>query len=71
MTVRYTVTRKANSSDAAGCGCGCLLMAIPFLAWLTHVVTCIQDERWLFLLAGAIAFPIAIVHGIMVWLGWG
>lgn len=39
-------------------------------AWLTHVVTCLIEGRWGFLIAGAIAFPIAVVHGIMIWFGF-
>lgn len=38
-------------------------------AWLTHVVVCIQNEAWLFLIAGAMMFPIAVVHGVGVWFG--
>jgi len=38
-------------------------------AWLTHVVVCIQASKWMFLLAGAIFFPIGIVHGTGVWFG--
>lgn len=45
------------------------LALISVAAWVTHVVNCIQDEAWLFLIAGAIAFPIAIVHGVGIWFG--
>ncbi len=38
-------------------------------AWLTHVIVCIQDGSWGFLIAGAILFPVAIVHGFGVWFG--
>jgi hypothetical protein len=38
-------------------------------AWLTHVVTCLTNESWGFLIAGAIFFPVAWVHGTGVWLG--
>lgn len=38
-------------------------------AWFTHVVTCLSDERWGFLIAGALFFPIAIIHGIGIWFG--
>lgn len=38
-------------------------------AWLTHVITCFQDGSWGFLIAGALLFPIAIVHGIGIWFG--
>lgn len=49
-----------------------LIAAIPFMlfvAWLTHVIHTIQSEEWLLLIAGAILFPIAIIHGIGLWLG--
>ncbi len=38
-------------------------------AWLTHVVTCFQDDRWGFLIAGALCFPVAIFHGFGLWFG--
>lgn len=47
-----------------------LIMLTLGAAWLTHLVTCFQDERWGFLVAGAIFFPIAIVHGIGLWFGF-
>ena len=43
------------------------LSAIP--AWITHLYVCFTDERWGFLIAGAIAAPIAVVHGWGIWLG--
>jgi hypothetical protein len=43
--------------------------AICLAAWLTHVIFCLQDGRWGFLIAGALVFPIAIIHGIGLWLG--
>lgn len=41
----------------------------PIVAWFTHVVRCINSEQWLFLIAGAVAVPIGIIHGIGIWLG--
>jgi hypothetical protein len=46
-----------------------LLIVWAGLAWLTHVITCIASAQWLFLLAGAIFFPIGCVHGTGVWFG--
>jgi hypothetical protein len=40
-----------------------------FAAWLTHVIVCFQQNRWGFLIAGAIFFPVAIVHGRGIWFG--
>ena len=38
-------------------------------AWLTHVVTCFQSGSWGFLIAGAIAAPVGVVHGVGIWFG--
>ena len=38
-------------------------------AWLTHLYVCFTDERWGFLIAGALFFPVAIIHGIGLWFG--
>lgn len=43
---------------------------IAFLAaWLTHVVVCIGEHAWGLLIAGAIVFPIGIIHGVGLWFG--
>lgn len=50
----------------------CTMIALSWVmiaAWATHVITCIKSESWLFLIAGAIAFPIGVIHGIGIWLG--
>ena len=43
---------------------------IPLAAWITHLVVCFQHDPWGFLIAGAIFFPVAVVHGIGIWFGW-
>ena len=48
---------------------GYVLGFLLFAAWLTHVIYCLGVAAWGFLIAGAIVFPIAVVHGIMIWLG--
>lgn len=46
------------------------VMFIVFVsAWFTHLYVCFSEEKWGFLVAGAVMFPIAIVHGIGIWLG--
>lgn len=50
-------------------GMALFIVAWGILAWFTHVVVCIQSSSWLFLLAGAIFFPIGWVHGTGVWFG--
>jgi hypothetical protein len=39
-------------------------------SWLTHVVVCLTAGKWGFLIAGAIIFPIAWIHGTGIWLGF-
>ncbi len=39
-------------------------------SWLTHVVVCIKTASWGFLIAGALIFPIANIHGTGLWFGW-
>jgi hypothetical protein len=46
-----------------------LLSLVVPAAWLTHVIVCVKAAAWVFLLAGAICFPIGIVHGVGVWFG--
>lgn len=45
-----------------------LLWLVCVFAWLTHVVVCIQSASYVLLLAGALVFPIGIVHGVGLWL---
>ena len=45
------------------------LFAWLLVAWLTHIVVCLASSAWGFLIAGAIFFPVAWIHGTGVWLG--
>ena len=40
-----------------------------FAGWVTHVIICIQNEQWILLIVGALAFPVGVVHGIGQWFG--
>ncbi|CDY76146.1 hypothetical protein BGLT_05219 [Caballeronia glathei] len=39
-------------------------------AWLTHIADCFISHSWGLLIAGAIFFPVGIVHGFGVWCGF-
>jgi len=41
-----------------------------FSSWLTHAIVCIKTASWGFLIAGALIFPIANIHGTGLWFGW-
>lgn len=46
-----------------------VLFIFSGLAWLTHIITCLGSGQWGFLIAGALFFPIAIIHGFGIWIG--
>jgi len=46
---------------------GFIVGAVLVCAWLTHIFYCFAHLMWGFLLAGAIFFPIGIIHGIYLW----
>jgi hypothetical protein len=48
---------------------GLILLAWIAASWLTHVVVCLGAAKWGFLIAGAILFPIAVIHGTGIWFG--
>jgi len=37
------------------------------IAWFTHIFTCFAEGLWGFLIAGALLFPIGILHGFYLW----
>lgn len=43
--------------------------ATMFAAWITHVIVTIGAGAWGLLIAGAILFPVGIIHGIGAWFG--
>jgi hypothetical protein len=46
-----------------------ILVLACIAAWATHVIVCLKTASWGFLIAGAIAAPVAVVHGVGIWLG--
>ncbi len=45
-------------------------LTIEFLsitAWFTHLFYCFSAAAWGFLVAGAVFFPIGIIHGVYLW----
>jgi hypothetical protein len=46
-----------------------LLVGWVIASWITHIVVCLKTASWGFLIAGAIVFPIAWIHGTGIWLG--
>jgi hypothetical protein len=42
------------------------ILLLP-IAWFIHVIFCIATGSWLLLIAGAIFFPIGVVHWFIIW----
>jgi hypothetical protein len=46
---------------------GWTLLLGSIAAWFTHLFTCFSEGAWGFLVAGAIFFPIGVLHGAWLW----
>jgi hypothetical protein len=47
-----------------------VIVVAAFAGWCQHLYTCFNEHYWGFLIAGAIFFPVAVVHGWGIWFGW-
>lgn len=47
-----------------------LFFGAVMAAWITHLVVAISAKAWLFMIVGALILPVAVVHGVSVWLGF-
>lgn len=43
------------------------LILTTLAAWLTHIIFCFYTGAWGFLIAGAIFFPVGVLHGVYQW----
>lgn len=59
----------ASLATCAGMFTIVALALAPFFGWVTHLYICFTSEKWGFLIAGAIFFPIGIIHGWGRWFG--
>jgi hypothetical protein len=48
-------------------GLGLAIALTCVAAWFTHIFTCFSEGLWGFLIAGALMFPIGIIHGAWLW----
>jgi hypothetical protein len=59
-----------RNASIGGCLFTLAIFAVTFAGWCQHIYTCFNEHLWGFLIAGAIFFPIAVVHGWGIWFGW-
>jgi hypothetical protein len=55
--------------QGGGVGTAFLVLVWVIASWLTHVFVCLKASSWGFLIAGAIFFPVAVIHGTGIWFG--
>lgn len=48
---------------------GGIIVLTLIAGWFTHIITCIGEQAWGLLIAGALFFPVGIIHGIGLWFG--
>ncbi len=46
---------------------GLLAILLMAASWATHIVVCAMDGLWSLLAFGVLVFPVAILHGVAVW----
>lgn len=61
--------KNSKGESAVGIVLLLLLMIWGLASWVTHVVVCIKTASWGFLIAGALAAPVAMIHGTGIWFG--
>ena len=61
------LSKNRNNEQGDIMNWGALIGLTCFIAWLTHIFTCFAQAMWGFLVAGAIFFPIGILHGFYLW----
>ncbi len=37
--------------------------------WLTHIIVCLLQGKYMLLIAGAIIAPVGMIHGCGIWFG--
>lgn len=47
-----------------------IAFVICLLLWFVHIGYCFATGEWGFMIAGALVFPIAVIHGCIIVCGW-
>jgi hypothetical protein len=55
--------------DSIGTIIGISIGLLSIAGWFQHLYTCFNEHLYGFLIAGAIFFPVAVIHGWGIWLG--
>jgi hypothetical protein len=63
------MTRRFGSMDPSTMFTLAAAWLLIYSAWLTSIVFCSANSLRPLLIAGALFFPVGVVHGIGVWFG--
>jgi hypothetical protein len=63
------IWRRGGSMDSSTLVTLAVTWLLIYSAWLTSIVFCSVNSLRTLLIAGAVFFPIGVVHGIGVWFG--
>jgi len=56
-----------EKAGLAGCLTMIVVAVLSVCGYLKHIFWCFENQEWLLLFVGAIAFPIGILHGWWLW----
>lgn len=48
-----------------------VFVVLPLTAWLQHIHSTAVAGRWILMVLGALVFPVGMLHGVAIWLGFG
>lgn len=63
------VWRERAGTDIVSLGTLAAAGLFTYSAWLTSIVFCASEGLRPLLIAGALFFPVGVVHGIGIWFG--
>lgn len=46
-----------------------ITILVSIAGWLTHVIVCLVQAKYLLLIAGAFIAPVGVIHGVGIWFG--
>ena len=61
----YRQTDEGEEEMKEWLGIAAIVMFV--IAWFNHIFTCFAEGWWGFLIAGALFFPIGVIHGMWLW----
>ena len=44
-----------------------LMYTVAVAAWVTHIIHCLLQAKYVLLIAGALVAPVGIIHGVGIW----